>query len=64
MKKNIIILTLLMSIISFIFAIPTIDFISGKLVYEAMPLYDFADYERIGLNIECSQDAQKIDNEI
>ena len=64
MKKNIIILTLLMSIISFIFAIPTIDNISGKLIYDPIAFYDFNNHERIGLNIESSQEAQKIDNKI
>lgn len=64
MKKNVLILSLLMAVISFIFAIPAIDFISGILVYGAISLYDFEDYERIGLNIECTQEAQKTDNRI
>ncbi len=64
MKKNVLILSLLMAVISFIFAIPAIDFISGILVSNAISLYDFEDYERIGLNIECTQETQKTDNRI
>ena len=64
MKKNVLILSLLMTVISFIFAIPAIDFISEILVLDAISLYDFEDYERIGLNIECTQETQKTDNRI
>ncbi|MCI5774567.1 MAG: hypothetical protein MR210_08400 [Erysipelotrichaceae bacterium] len=64
MKKNIILLSLLMVLTSFIFAIPTIDLISGKLVYDAISLYDFENYERIGLSIESTKEAQQIANKI
>ncbi|MEG0240707.1 hypothetical protein [Anaerorhabdus sp.] len=62
MKKNIFYLSILIILISFLFAIPVIDKISVSRTYSYISSYDEAGFERVGVIIENNNSLQSVDN--